>query len=179
MNISLVTSLFVTFALMSLIAIGGANALLPELQRQIVDVHGWMTAEAFINTYTVAQVAPGPNVLIISLIGWKVGGFWGMVAATLGITVPPALMTFAVGRTLAAFAQHPIVKILREALVPMAIGLVIASGLIMARTADHHWLLVLISLGSAALIALTPKNPLYALSVGAVLAIAATRLGLM
>jgi hypothetical protein len=64
-----------TFALLSLVSIGGINVLLPEIRRQVVDVHGWMTDAAFAHTFAIASAAPGPNVIVVSLIGWQVAGW--------------------------------------------------------------------------------------------------------
>jgi chromate transport protein ChrA len=56
-----------TFAMLSLVSIGGINVLLPEIRRQVVDVHGWMTDAAFAHTFAIASAAPGPNVIVVSL----------------------------------------------------------------------------------------------------------------
>ena len=71
--------------MLSLVSIGGINVLLPEIRRQVVDVHGWMTDAAFAHTFAIASAAPGPNVIVVSLIGWQVAGWAGLLVATLAI----------------------------------------------------------------------------------------------
>ena len=65
------------FMLLSLISVGGMPSVLPELQRYVVDVKSWVTPEEFIQIFAVGQAAPGPNILIASLVGWKVAGLGG------------------------------------------------------------------------------------------------------
>ncbi len=77
-----------TFAALSLVSIGGINALLPEIHRQVVVVHGWMTDTAFANAFAIANASPGPNVILVSLIGWEVAGLAGLLVATLAILIP-------------------------------------------------------------------------------------------
>jgi chromate transporter len=62
------------FALLSLLTFGGLGPVIPEMQRYIVDVKGWMTPGDFMQLFAVAQTAPGPNVLVTSLIGYGVAG---------------------------------------------------------------------------------------------------------
>ena len=69
--------LAVDFGLLSLIAVGGAMTVLPEMHRTVVDQHGWMSAATFADLFALAQAAPGPNVLFVSLIGWHVAGLAG------------------------------------------------------------------------------------------------------
>jgi Chromate transporter len=79
-----------TFALLSLFAVGGANAAVPEMHRIAVEVHHWMTEKQFADTFAIAQLSPGPNVLIVTLIGYAVAGIAGALAATVAMCVPTA-----------------------------------------------------------------------------------------
>ena len=81
-----------TFALMSLLAVGGANAAIPEIQRVAVDIHHWMSAKQFADIYAISQLSPGPNVLIVTLIGYNVAGIAGAIAATIAMCVPTAVL---------------------------------------------------------------------------------------
>ena len=85
-------SLISTFGLMSLFAVGGANAAIPEMHRIAVDVHHWMSDRQFADIYAISQLSPGPNVLIVTLIGYAVAGFGGAIVATLAMCVPTAAL---------------------------------------------------------------------------------------
>ena len=94
-------SLFLICLQLSLVAVGGATTVLPELQRQVVDVHGWMGLHSFGALFALGQAAPGPNVLVFTLVGWQVAGPAGAAAATLGVLLPSSLLTWFVGGGLA------------------------------------------------------------------------------
>jgi len=79
---------------MPLLAFGGGNTILPEMQRQVVEVQNWMSAREFASLYALAQAAPGPNLLVSSLIGWRVAGLSGALVATLAVCVPAGLLTY-------------------------------------------------------------------------------------
>jgi chromate transporter len=84
-----------TFGLMSLFAVGGANAAIPEMHRVAVDVQHWMTDKQFADVFAISQMSPGPNVLIVTLIGYTVAGVAGALVATLPMCVPTAVLPIA------------------------------------------------------------------------------------
>jgi chromate transporter len=166
-----IDSLIWQFLLLSLVAIGGANSVLPEMHRQIVDNLGWMDAKEFSELFAVAQVAPGPNVLIVSLIGWKVAGVPGALAATAAMCTPSSLLAFCAGRMLDRL-RDSITRIrLQNAIAPITIGLVFASGYLLARGADHNWATWCITLVTVILTVKTSINPLWLLVSGALLGV--------
>jgi hypothetical protein len=84
MNQTLVSLAFI-FTQLSLVAFGGGNTTLPEMHRQVVDVHHWMTGADFAALYALAQAAPGPNMMVAPLIGWTIAGWAGLLVTTLAI----------------------------------------------------------------------------------------------
>jgi hypothetical protein len=84
-NVNPLWSLVLTFGLMSLFAVGGANAAIPEMRRIAVDIRHWMTDREFADIYAISQLSPGPNVLIVTLIGYTIAGITGALAATLAM----------------------------------------------------------------------------------------------
>ena len=98
---SIILQLLLTFGLLSLLSIGGANATLPEIHRQVVDQLHWMDDATFVNLVAIGQAAPGPNVLIVSLIGWQAAGLAGLFAATFAIILPSSTLAIAVSRFMA------------------------------------------------------------------------------
>ena len=85
-----VFALALTFATMSLFAVGGANSAIPEMHRVAVDVNHWLTDKQFTDVYAIAQLSPGPNVLIVTLIGYSVAGLLGALVATIAMCIPTA-----------------------------------------------------------------------------------------
>ena len=87
-------TLAVQFALMSLFAFGGANAVIPEMHRQAVDLHHWMTGSEFAALFAIFQAAPGPNFMIATLVGWKAAGLPGAMIATVALCAPSCFFTY-------------------------------------------------------------------------------------
>jgi len=162
-------SLISTFGLMSLFAVGGANAAIPEMHRIAVDVHHWMSDRQFADIYAISQLSPGPNVLIVTLIGYAVAGFGGAIVATLAMCVPTAVLAYYVSRLLRRQTKSPWPAIIQSALVPLSIGLMAASALIVARAADTNWTAVILTLAVAAVAFSTRLNPLWLLLAGGLL----------
>jgi chromate transporter len=165
-------ALISTFALLSLLAVGGANAAVPEMHRIAVDVHHWMTETQFADAFAISQLSPGPNVLIVTLIGYAVAGVAGALGATVAMCVPTAVLAYVVSRRLSRSGASRWPAVIQTALVPLSIGLMAASGLIVAQAADRNWLAVLLSVIVAVLAAATRLNPLWLLLAGAVLGFA-------
>ncbi len=166
MNERLLWPIVAAFAPLSLVMFGGANAIIPEIQHQAVEVRGWMSNDEFATLFAIAQVAPGPNILIVSLVGWQVAGLPGLLAATVAINVPHCLLTYGTGRAISRIGDAAWLSTLKAALVPVTIGLILASGAVMARAADHGTLTIAITAATAAFIVLSDRNPLWALGAG-------------
>jgi chromate transporter len=166
------------FALLSLVSIGGINAMLPEIRRQVVDVNGWMSDTTFAHLFAVSSAAPGPNVLIVSLIGWHLAGIAGLAVATVAIVAPSSLLAFAVTRALRRWSGSQWLDIAKASLTPLALGLILASGISMMRIASHSALTIAISLGSTAFLVFTRKNPLWAVAAASLVSVVAARLSL-
>jgi chromate transporter len=161
-----------TFGLMSLFAVGGGNSAIPEMHRVAVDVHHWMTDQQFADAYAIAQLSPGPNVLIVTLIGYSVAGIAGGLAATLAMCGPTAILAYWVSRFLRRSSQSRWPAIIQAALVPLSIGLMGASALVLALTSDRTWMAALVTAGAAVLAFTTRLNPLWLLLAGGLLGFA-------
>ena len=161
-----------TFGLMSLFAVSGANAAIPEMHRLAVDVQHWMTDKQFADVFAISQLSPGPNVLIVTLIGYSVAGVAGAVVATLAMCGPTAVLAYYVSRLLTRSSRSRWPAIIQAALVPLSIGLMGASGLILALTADRTWAGALVTAVAAALAFATRLNPLWLLLAGGCLGFA-------
>ena len=159
----------ITFGWLSLLQFGGTNAVVPEMHRQAVDVLRWMDAPTFANLFALAQLASGPNVMIVSLIGWQVAGLAGLLVATLAMTVPPCLLAFGASRLMLRAGQSRWLTIVKDGLVPLAIGMILASGWIMTGASAHGWISIALTGGAALFVLFTEFNLLWAL--GAAIAI--------
>ena len=157
------------FGALSFLAIGGVNALIPEIHRRVVDVYQWMSNAEFAQAFAISQASPGPNMLIISVIGWKVYGFLGALVATLAICAPSSVLTFAVAHVWDRFRDAPLRAAIQRGLAPVTVGLVLASGYVLARAADETVAAYSVTLATALLALITRVHPLLFLGVAAAL----------
>jgi len=156
-------------AVLSSISFGGFPTVLPDVHNFVV-ASGWVTDREFANFFAVSQVVPGPNmILMMSLIGLKVGGIAGAIASALATFGPPCAMYYVSYRLWDRFRDMPWQRIVRRALAPLTIGLVIAGGYVMARTGDVGWPSVAITAAAVALMLRTRLSPLWILVAGGAL----------
>lgn len=165
----LLLQILLAFSTLSLLAIGGANAVLPEMHRLLVGVHGWMDDATFTQLFALAQAAPGPNILAASVMGWHIAGPAGLVMATLGMLVPAAILAWCVAGLTHRLAGAAWLKPAQFGLVPVAVGLIAASGVIMADASGTGWLSWLIIGVSTVFVWRTGFSPLWVLAGGGVL----------
>ncbi|MCC8948675.1 MULTISPECIES: chromate transporter [Bradyrhizobium] len=168
MSATLVT-LALIFAELSLLAFGGGNTILPEMQRQVVDVHHWMTAQEFGALFALAQAAPGPNMMVVPLVGWHVAGFSGVLVTSLAKFGPSSLVTGFALRLWERFKDRPWRRTVQAGLVPVTAGLVTASAIVITHASASSWGTILIATGVAIATTTTRIHPLVALAAGAVL----------
>lgn len=164
--------LALNLVLLSFIAIGGVAPILPELHRQVVDVHGWMSSERFTDLFAIAQASPGPNFLVASLIGLDVAGLPGALVATFAIIGPTGILAYGIGLVWTRFSEARWRIVLQAGLVPVTIGLVCASAYVIARTADTSYAAVAVTLVTAVALYATKVHPILFLAAGAALGLA-------
>jgi chromate transporter len=155
------------FAELSLLAFGGGNSVLPEMQRRMVDVHGWMTAAQFNALFGLAQAAPGPNMMVVTLLGWRLAGVWGALVATAAMFGPSSLVTGIALRAWERFRHAPWRRAVQAGLVPVTAGLVSAGAAVVAATAAGTPALAGVAAAAAALSIATKLHPLWLLGLGA------------
>lgn len=157
------------FAQLSLLAFGGGQTIVPEMHRQVVDVQGWMSSAEFVALFALAQAAPGPNMLVSTLLGWRIAGLPGALVATLALTTPSGLLTFFTTRAWYRFRDRPWRLVVQRGLVPVTVGLVTAAALLLAETTSATWAHAFLTVATATVLLTTRINPLLLLAVGAAL----------
>jgi chromate transporter len=164
--------LFVQFVVLSLFAIGGASTVVPEMQRQMVEIRGWLTDRQFGELYAIAQAAPGPNVMFVALLGHFIAGAPGAIVTTVAMCGPTCFLAYGVSRVFERFRAARLTVAIQAGLVPVTIGLIAASALIIARASDHSWGAVAVTAATFGLATWTRISPLIALASAAALGLA-------
>lgn len=160
------TTVIVHFLSLSFLAIGGVIATLPEMHRIAVDLERWMTDREFAEMFALAQIAPGPNMMIVTLIGYRAAGWAGGFAATACVAVPPAVFAYlvAIGFDRVREAQWP--AMFRAALVPVSVGLMLATMVVISVASAQSWAAWALLVVSTALMLWTRLHPLLLLFAG-------------
>lgn len=159
--------LAVIFTQLSLLAFGGGVSVLPEIHRQVVDVYHWMNAEQFSSLYALAQAAPGPNLMIVPLVGWHVAGLPGLLVASAAKFAPSSIMTCMVLSVWNRFKDRPWRRVVQAGLVPITAGVVTASAAVITMAIEFTWPLATFILLSSTLLSATRVHPLVVLGTGA------------
>jgi chromate transporter len=157
------------FGVLSLFAIGGGNSAVPEMHRFAVDVQHWLTDRQFADSFALAQLTPGPNLIIVTLIGYHVAGVLGALVATLAMCGPPAVCAFFVGGTSERFKGQTWHRVLSRALVPVTIGLIAASAAVIGATAGYTWMSLVITFATALAAYFFRVHPLWMFAAAAVI----------
>jgi chromate transporter len=162
-------SLASVFSQLSLLAFGGGASILPEMQRQVVQVHPWMTAQDFAALYALAQAAPGPNMLISTLIGLRVAGLPGALVATGALCAPSSALTFVCAHAWNRLHDRPWRSVVQAGVMSVTAGLVMAAAAMLVDTTAHGWRGAALVAVATALFLGTRLNPLLVLGVAAAL----------
>jgi chromate transporter len=153
-------------AVLSSISFGGFPTVLPDVHN-FVTGNGWLSDREFSDIFAISQVVPGPNmILMMSFVGLKVGGIPGAIASAFATFGPPCVMYYVTYTLWDRFRDRPWQRIVRRALAPLTIGLVIAGGYVMARAADVGWPSLAITVAAVILMLRTRANPLLILIAG-------------
>ncbi len=165
------------FASLSLLSIGGGNAVLPEMHLQAVRGHHWMTDSQFADIFSISQTAPGPSILIVTLVGYgaglTVGGVPGAIIggliATVAMIVPAASLMYVVTLFWKKAQEAKWRIAVEKGFAPLTVGLIMATSLVMSRAADHDWRAYLLTAICTAIFVFTKTNPLIVVGAAGVI----------
>ncbi len=166
---STLLDLTLVFGQLSLLAFGGANSVVPEMQRQVTELHGWLTPHEFAALYALAQAAPGPNMMVVSLVGWRVAGVAGALTTTLAVAIPASILTLLVSGAWFTFRDKPWRKAVQVGLMPVTTGLLMASAGLLLESTVLDWRLGVLAVVATAVFQFTKLHPLLVLGAAAVL----------
>lgn len=181
MNLRTFLHILTLFTSLSLLSIGGGNTVIPEMHLKAVRDYQWMTDNQFADIFAISQAAPGPSILIVTLVGYKAGltaapagweqvfGVLGATLATLAMMVPAGILVFLVARVWESAKDSAIRKAIEKGFAPLTVGLVLASGYVMSRTADHDWRAYVLTAVCTGIFVFTKTNPLVVVGVAGVL----------
>jgi len=137
-----------TFLRLSFLAVGGGIGVVPEMQRQVVGIHGWLTARQFVDGYALSQITPGPGMLVTAFIGYRVQGLLGASVAMAAMFLPTSLLTWIVAHRWERIQGRPWPQAVERALAPLAVGLMAAGVYTIGRSTITDISTVILALAS-------------------------------
>ena len=166
---SILLSLFLKLSAFSLVAFGGVNALLPVLLNLAVNQERWIDLQTFSDYFAIAQAAPGPNFMTVTLLGWHVYGVVGACVATLAIAWPSSILDFYLQRLLLGIKDPHKKRSIQYAAAALAIGLVLSSAWQIALQINHGVAAYALTIATIAFTLFTRWHPLYLIVLGGAL----------
>jgi chromate transporter len=156
------------FSSLSLLSIGGGNAILPEMHLRAVRGFHWLTDSQFADIFSISQAAPGPSILIVTLVGYAAGlsvgglagGILGGVIATVSMVIPAAILVYLITRFWQKAEKSRLRYAVEKGFAPLTVGLILATALVMSRVADHDWRAYLLTGVCTGIFIFTKTNPL-------------------
>jgi len=148
-------------ASLALISFGGVSTILPALHHQAVNEEHWMTDRDFANMFALASVSPGPNFMVLALIGYKAAGVIGAFVAVFALTIPMSLLAYTVVGVWDRFKTAHWRIATQEGLVPVTVGFVAAAAVLLVRASDSSYTGYAITAATAIVGSATKFNPLW------------------
>lgn len=161
--------LFLHFLLLSLLATGGAITLAPEMHRYMVFETGLLSETQFTSSIAIAQAAPGPNILFVTVMGWQAAGLAGAMAATLGILIPSAVLVMLMHRFSHTRADARWIKAVKEGLAPVVIALLFATAWILSESWSSQVRVLALVIAAALITTFTRAQPVLLIAIGGVI----------
>jgi len=160
MNGRTLVQILILFSSLSILSIGGGNTVLPEMHRKSVTNYHWLTDKQFADIFAISQSAPGPSILIVTLIGYAAAGIPGAILATIAMMLPAGMLVYLVTRAWQRAQDSPLRKAVEKGFAPLTVGLVLASAWVMSQAADHGWQAWLLTGVCTVIFTTTKANPL-------------------
>jgi chromate transporter len=168
-SMSMLLSLFLKISAFSMIAFGGVNALLPELLNLAVNQEQWIDLRTFSDYFAIAQAAPGPNFMTVTLLGWHIYGVIGALVATLAIIWPSSILIYFLQRLILGIKDPAKKKTIQYAAAALAIGLVLASAWEISLQINHGLAAYTLTIATIGFTLFTRWHPLYFIAIGGIL----------
>lgn len=136
--------IFVTFFRIGLFTFGGGFAMIPLMEREIVDNHGWIEKDKFIDAISITQSVPGAVAVNLSIFfGYNLAGFIGALVATIGVVIPSFIIILIIAAGFNKFSENPVLNNIFKGIRPAVVGLVLYAGIKLAKNINWSWKLAL------------------------------------
>ncbi|MBX3685690.1 MAG: chromate transporter [Rhodocyclaceae bacterium] len=163
--------LFLRFLALSMLSVGGAVSVAPEMHRYLVEQRHWLTDGQFTGSIALAQAAPGPNVLFVPILGYQVAGLAGAVVAMVGILLPSTVLSLWAGRWGGKHRDTPAVRAFTAGLAPISVGLIAATAWVLMLpffgNPEHRFGALALMAATVVVLLRSKISPIWLIAVGA------------
>lgn len=157
---SALLQLAMTFGMLSVLAVGGGTAVLPEMQTMLAQRFA-IDHTAFVHIYSLGQLAPGPNMMMVLVFGFQIAGLLGAAVVLVSFFLPSSILCLAVGRLWNKIGERPWRRAVQSALEPIAIGLMCSGVYAVAKAALIGPLTIGLALLTFVVLLKSRINPVY------------------
>jgi chromate transporter len=162
------------FCLLSLLAVGGGSAVLPQMEHETVAEHHWITGDQFSTIYSLGQMAPGPNMSMVAIIGWQVAGVAGLLIVLVAFYLPSSFLVYGCSYAWDQFKDNPWRNAVQRGMAPITIGLMLAGVHAVGKTAcinserplDFNIIASIVALAVAGILFIKHINPVLLMLLG-------------
>jgi len=162
--------LFLSFLKIGAFSFGGGYAMLPLIEKETIEIHGWLTTKEFIDILAVVEMTPGPVAInSATFLGYKVAGVWGSVVATIGVVLPSIVIILIIAHFLSKFRDSPYVDWAFRGIRPVVLGLIVSASITVARNAFIDVKSVIIGVVLFYFLAFKKLHPILAIVIAGVI----------
>ena len=158
--------LFLTFSKIGAFTFGGGYAMIPLIQREVIDNKGWIDRSEFLDMLTLAQSAPGPISLNTSVfVGYRRAGYAGAAAALMGVVVPSFTVILLIALFFTGVRDNAVVDAAFKGMRPAVVALIVVPVISLAR--GMHWSMIAVVALSAFVVWRFGISPIYLIIIAA------------
>jgi chromate transporter len=151
-KLTLLLTIASIFLRIGAVTFGGGFVMVPLIEAEVVNAHGWITHREFVEAFALGQITPGPVLVTATFIGYRVAGTLGALVATVSIFLPSLVLTVVAGSSLRRFRANRQVQAFLRGVTPAVVGLLVAAAWSTGRAGIHTWLGLAIALAAAAVL---------------------------
>ena len=153
--------IFAVFFKIGLFTIGGGYAMLPIIQKEVVETKGWMDEDEFLDALSLTNSLPGPLAInAATFVGYRVCGVKGALAAVMGAASPSVIIILAVAMVFSNLTEYPAVQYVFNGIRPAVVALILYAVIKLAKSAKlreyFNWLIALLAVAAIAVFGLHP-----------------------
>jgi chromate transporter len=158
-KLTLLLTIASIFLRIGAVTFGGGFVMVPLIEAEVVNGHGWVTHREFVEAFALGQITPGPVLVTATFIGYRVAGTLGALVATVSIFLPSLVLTVVAGSSLRRFRANRQVQAFLRGVTPAVVGLLVAAAWSTGRAGIHTWVGLAIALAAAAVLLRFRPNP--------------------